>query len=152
MTPDLSQTVALAESNPADLGAQVRAANACDREGHEADAIKFYDAAWRLGASGAERAQFLLGYGSTLRNVGRLEESLRVLSLLLSECPDHHAAMCFRGLALHSSGQHDQAVVEFLDLALLLRGASPSLMRYERALTEYRDALREEAARSTARS
>jgi tetratricopeptide (TPR) repeat protein len=143
--PDsLAEHIATARARPGDVAAQVAAAYACDREGHEAVAVQFYDAAWRLGLPADGRAELLIGYGSTLRNVGRAEEAERVLAAALREDPDNHAARCFYGLALHSAGKSASAVAELLDVALTLHEASPDLTTYRRALAEYRDELRRE--------
>lgn len=118
-------------------------ARALDRAGREEEAVVHYDAAWRLGGPPPEedRAGFLLGYGSTLRNVGRLDESLAVLDAAVAEFPDDQALRCFRALALHSLGRHPEAMAAMLDVALGLRAGSPSISRYARALGEYRDLL-----------
>ncbi len=139
-----------ARARPDDVAAQIAAAYACDRAGDEALAVAFYDAAWRLGVPAADRAEFVVGYGSTLRNVGRSEEAATILERFVREHPDDHAARCFYGLALHSAGRHGSALAELLEVALSLHAASPHLTRYRRALTEYRDELRSERSRDPA--
>lgn len=141
---NLEAIVGAARNRPEDVAAQIAAAYACDRSGDEALAIGFYDAAWRLGVHGAERSDFVIGYGSTLRNVGRVDEAVRVLSELLDSDPANHAARCFYGLALHSAGRESLALAELLDVALALRQESPHLTKYCRALATYRTALRHE--------
>lgn len=118
-------------------------AYALDREGREEEAVVHYDAAWRLGgpAPDEDRAGFLLGYGSTLRNVGRVDESLAVLDGALVEFPDDQALRCFRALALHSLGRHAEAMAAMLEVALALRAGSPAIARYARAIQSYRDLL-----------
>jgi tetratricopeptide (TPR) repeat protein len=116
-------------------------AYAHDREGREHEAVAHYEAAHRLGGPSRERAGFLLGYGSTLRNVGRLDESLAVLRAAVEEHPDHHALRCFLALTLHSLGRHGEAMAAMMDVALALRAGSPSITRFARALEEYRDLL-----------
>ena len=120
---------------------EAAAAYALDREGREAEAAERYDAAFRLGGPSSDRAGFLLGYGSTLRNVGRLDESLAVLRAATAEFPDDQALRCFLALTLHDVGRHGEALVTLLDVALALRAGSPSLGRYARALGAYRDEL-----------
>lgn len=133
-----------ARTRSADVAAQMAAAYACDRAGNERQAVGFYDAAWRLGVPAAERSDFVIGYGSTLRNVGRVEESLRVLADLVAHEPDNHAARCFHGLALHSAGRDSLALAEMLDVVLSLQEASAHLTKYRRALSTYRSGLRDE--------
>lgn len=136
--------IAAARAQPGDAAAQIAAAYACDSAGEEEQAIEFYDAAWRLGVPEPARPDFIVGYGSTLRNVGRTGESLAVLAEFLAQHPDDHAVRCFYGLALHSAGRDAAALAELLDVALSLRDASPRLTRYQRALAAYRDQLRAE--------
>lgn len=121
----------------------MRLAYAHDREGREAEAVVCYDAAWRLGGPPPEddRAGFLLGYGSTLRNVRRLDESLAVLDRAIAEFPDDQALRCFRALTLHSLGRHAEALALMLEVAVALRDASPQVARYTRAILSYRDEL-----------
>jgi hypothetical protein len=118
-------------------------AYALDREGREAEAVVHYDAAWRMGGppAGEDRAGFLLGYGSTLRNVKRLDESLAILDAAIAELPDDQALRCFRALTLHSLGRHAEALAAMMEVAVALRDASPSITRYSRALRSYRNEL-----------
>lgn len=60
------------------------AAYALDRLGDEHAAIRHYDAAWALGpasfATPLDERRFLVGYGSTLRNVGRADDAVALLA------------------------------------------------------------------------
>jgi hypothetical protein len=118
-------------------------AYAHDREGREHEAVVHYDAAWKLGGPSVDegRAGFLLGYGSTLRNVGRVDESLAILDAALGEFPDDEALRCFRALTLHSLGRHVEAMAQMLDVAVALKDGSPHVARFARALLSYRDEL-----------
>jgi hypothetical protein len=120
---------------------EVAAAYAHDREGREREAVVHYDAAHRMGGPTSERAGFLLGYGSTLRNVGRVEESLAVLRAAVAEFPEHHALRCFLALTLHGLGKHGEAMAAMLDVVLSLSDGAPSVARFARALGEYREEL-----------
>ncbi|HVH45474.1 MAG TPA: tetratricopeptide repeat protein [Labilithrix sp.] len=141
---DTERLIATAHARPDDVSAQIAAAYACDRAGDEARAIAYYDSAWRLGVPSLERADFIIGYGSTLRNVGRTDEALRVLADLLRDEPDNHAARCFYGLALHSAGRDAVALAELLEVVLSLQGASQHITSYRRALAAYCEELRTE--------
>lgn len=126
----------LAAAHPTEVTAQLEAAYACDRYGEETDAIGYYDAAARLDIPSDQRKQFLVGYGSTLRNVGRVAEAIAHLQAATVELPDSAALAAFLALALHAAGRHDEAMVAALDA--VLRGP---LDGYERALRFYRDEL-----------
>ena len=77
----------------------------------------------------------LLGYGSTLRNVGRFEEAVSVLDEACSRFPDDDGLKAFRALALHSAGREGAGLADALELAL--GSGEPTLVRYERALRGY---------------
>lgn len=136
---ELKAVMATADSNPTDVGAQVAAAYANDRHGDEETAVRYYDAAWAIGVPADVRCRFLVGYGSTLRNVGRLDESIAIHRSAISEYPGFPAHHAFLALTLHAAGEHDAAIAEALT-AVVDAGAS-NLDGYDRALGEYRDEL-----------
>ena len=135
----LAAAVELVRANPNDVAVRVEAAYACDRFGTEHDAIAHYDAAWRLGVPDGERKKFLVGYGSTLRNVGRADEAVALLSEAIAAHPDYAALKAFLALALHSAGHVDAAIATALDVAIDV--GREALHPYDRALTFYRDEL-----------
>lgn len=137
----LRAAVEAADAAPDDVGAQIEAAYACDRYGDEEDAIRYYDAAWKLGVPHDARRTFLVGYGSTLRNVGRTGESIDVLAGALDEFPGFAPLAAFRALSLYSAGRHREAMAQALTAVLQAAGDSGSLDRYDRALRHYRDEL-----------
>ena len=139
---DFTTALEAARARPDDVRAQMAAAYACDRAGDEARAVTFYDAAWRLGVPAAERTDFVIGYGSTLRNVRRVDESLSVLAELIALEPHNHAARCFHALSLHSAGHDGLALAEMLDVILSLENASPHVTKYRQALAFYGSCLR----------
>ena len=125
-----------------DVGARLAAAYACDRAGDEHQAIKHYDAAHRLGVPAAERRKFLVGYGSTLRNVGRTEESVALLAQAMVDDPQYPPFAAFLALALMSSGQPRAALAAMLGCAL--DSAQPGAFDgFDRALGEYQRELLE---------
>jgi tetratricopeptide (TPR) repeat protein len=122
-----------ARESPHDVAAQLDAAYACDRDGLEAEVIVFYDAAHALGANDPE---FLIGYGSTLKNVGRLDESLAILARAEREPNVSKAARAFRALTLHRAGKSDAAIAVLVRLV-----AELDVPRYRPALESYADEL-----------
>jgi tetratricopeptide (TPR) repeat protein len=117
--------------------AAYQSACAHDGRGEEAAAIPDYERALALGLPPEDRWQALLGLGSSLRNVGRHEESARVLRAGVAEFPEQAALKAFLALALHSHGEGREALVTLLDL--VMRYAP--IGAYARALGEYRDVL-----------
>src|SRR6185503_16860173 len=82
-----------------DVRALLDAAYAHDRAGDERGAIKFYDAAYRAGVPDGERRKFLVGYGSTLRNVGRADDAVAILAQAVADDPAYPAFAAFLALA-----------------------------------------------------
>jgi len=119
-------------------------AYAHDRKGDARGAIKFYDAAYRAGVPQSERRKFLVGYGSTLRNVGRAEEAVAILGEAIAADPDYPAFAAFLALALADAGHPKAALAAMLGCAL--DAARPGAFDgYERALTEYHQLLLEKS-------
>jgi hypothetical protein len=112
----------------------------------EHDAVNYYERAWALGVPPADLPTFLLGFGSTLRNVGRAEETVARLTEATVEYPDNAALRAFLALALHSAGRTDLALAAMLQVALQVtrpHGFGP----YSRALAEYQAELSAAAQR-----
>lgn len=130
-----------ADAAPDDVGLQIEAAYTCDRYGDESDAVRYYDAAWKLGVPAEARRTFLVGYGSTLRNVERYDDSIAVLAAAVGEFPGFAPLSAFLALSLHSAGRDREAMARALTAVLDAAGDSGSLDRYDRALRHYRDEL-----------
>jgi hypothetical protein len=110
---------------------------ALDREGAEAEAIPHYERAIAAGLSGDDLAKALLGLGSSLRNVDRAAESVRVLEDACRRFPDHQAMAVFLAFSLWTAGRRGEA------LALLAERLGEG-SGYERAIREYAAAIRTE--------
>ena len=107
-----------------------------DREGREREAVKFYDQAWKAGVPEPQRKRFIVGYGSTLRNVGRAEEAVAILGEAVAAYPDYPALVAFLALALADAGHPKAALATMLGCAL--DAAKPGAFDgYDRALGEY---------------
>ena len=135
----------LARQQPDDVAVRVEAAYACDRIGAEPEAIRHYDAAWRIGVPAPARREFLVGYGSTLRNVGRVEEALAILGEAVAEFPGHAPLEAFLALALHTAGHGHVALATLLGLIIDLDEATGCLEGHAPALARYRAELLERA-------
>ena len=120
-------------------------AYAHDTEGREREAVRYYDQAFAMGVPEAMRKRFLVGYGSTLRNVGRTDDAVGVLSQAVVDYPDFPALRAFLSLALLDAGHAKAAVAAMLGVAL--DTARDGVFEgYERALTEYHHVLLDEVA------
>ena len=124
----------------------IEKAYALDRVGDERGAIKHYDAAYKLGVPEDKRKRFLVGYGSTLRNVGRAEEAVAILAQAIVDYPDYPAFSAFLSLALADAGHPKAALATMLGCAL--DASRPGAFDgYERALGEYHHELLDKAQR-----
>jgi hypothetical protein len=112
----------------------------CDREGRERDAVRYYDEAYRLGVPAGERRRFLVGYGSTLRNVRRFDDSITILAQAVADDPAYPAFAAFLALALLDAGHPREALAAMLGCALDVSRAG-AFDGYERALGEYHQLL-----------
>ncbi len=114
----------------------IATAYAHDRAGDERAAVRYYDAAYRRGVPEDQRKRFLVGYGSTLRNVGRAEEAVAILAQAVADHPDYPAFAAFLALALADAGHPKAALAAMLGCALdaAREGAFDG---YERALGAY---------------
>ena len=107
-------------------------AMAYDRDGYEAEAIPHYEEAIAAGLPDELLQKAMLGLGSSLRNVDRKDESVRVLEEAVTRFPDHRALPIFLSFSLWSAGRRGEA------LALLARRLGDGT-GYERAIGEYAD-------------
>ncbi len=140
------RAVALAGEHPEHVRVAMAAAYACDRIGREHDAIVHYERAFALGVPQADRPGFLVGLGSTLRNVGRADDAVARLAEATAEFPDDAALRAFLALALHSAGHPTLALATMLEAGLAAArpdGFGP----YARALVEYQAELVDAALR-----
>ena len=107
-----------------------------DSAGREHEAVDHYRRAFELGVPDDELPGALLGFGSTLRNVGELAESVRVLDDAVARFPEHAALRVFLSYALWSSGRQADAMRALVG-ALYVGQPRPELQRYERAIRGY---------------
>lgn len=108
-----------------------------DATGDEEEAAAHYAAARDLGLARARLAQLNIQQGSTLRNLGRVEEAI---SMLESTDPDPSigdAKAVFLALALRDAGRYDEALRTCIDALV------PHLPRYQRSAAAYARALTE---------
>jgi predicted Zn-dependent protease len=130
----------LARELPDDWEVQYQTAWVHDFLGMEDEAVSFYERALALGIPEPDREGLVLGLGSTYRNVGRVEDSLRLLNEGAHRYPENAAMRCFLALAQYSSGDAAAAVATLFDIILATSNA-PTVEHYRRALTAYRDEL-----------
>ncbi len=108
----------------------------CDVLGREAEALPYYEKAVALGLPANELAGALLGLGSTLRNLGKLERSAEVLRSGQAQFPDNREFDVFLALTLHNLGQHAEAT-KLLLTVIADTSEDPGLTAYQRAIRFY---------------
>jgi len=131
----------LVERYPDEPRAHFALGGAFDSAGHAAAAVEPYRRAMALGLSGEDVARWYVQFGSTLRNVGQIDEAVSLLGEGRDRVPDDAAIRVFLALALHTSGRSADGLAELIDL-LLLGSSAPALRRYERSIRGYADDLR----------
>ena len=108
-------------------------AGAQDSTGHSDLAIPLYRAALAEGLTGSHRRQAVIQLASSLRNLGELDESLRLLEAEASsgETELDVQLAAFTALTLADLGRERDG------LALLLQRLAPTVDRYQRSIGSY---------------
>jgi tetratricopeptide (TPR) repeat protein len=106
---------------------------ALDSTGHSDLAVGRYRRALELGLSGERRRRAVIQLASSLRNVGRAEESVALLTAELDAGSDDldDAVRAFLALALTSVGREREAI------SVALTALAAHLPRYNRSLAAY---------------
>jgi tetratricopeptide (TPR) repeat protein len=91
-------------------------AGAYDTDGQEEQARVLYERALELGLTGDTLRRCLCQYGSTLRWLGRLEESIAVLEQAHQKFPNSDAVQVFLALTLNEAGRSDAATAQMLNV------------------------------------
>ena len=108
---------------------------AYDSLGFESEASTEYERALALGLDEARHAQLAVQYGSTLRNLGRIDEAIAVLRSAPTHASTGSAPRMMLALALHTAGQKDEA------LRVAIESQIDALPQYQRSFRAYAAAL-----------
>ncbi|MER7441261.1 tetratricopeptide repeat protein [Micromonospora avicenniae] len=116
-------------------------ASALDSTGHSDRAVPLYREALRNGLSGIRRRRSVIQLASSLRNVGRAEESVELLTAERQQPSDEldDAVSATLALALTSVGREREAV------SVAVAALAPHLPRYQRSMANYARLLMEPA-------
>ena len=123
----------IAELPPDSAVAAFERACAFDSTGHSDQAVPLYRRALELGLERERRRRAVIQLASSLRNLGRVSESLELLTGELARPSDRldDAVSAFLALALVDSGREREAV------SVALSALAPHLARYQRSLGNY---------------
>jgi len=133
MAPTIAALVPIHDEHPNDPRVLYELAGAYDTAGEEATALGFYERAMASGLAGDIRRRCYLQYGSTLRNLGRIDESVAVFARARAEFPESVALGAFEALTFHAAGRPNTALASLLEL-LADHVDAPELDRYKPAL------------------
>jgi tetratricopeptide (TPR) repeat protein len=133
MAPTIRELLAVLAEHPDDPHVLYEVGGAYDTAGEEETAAGYYEKALDRGLEGDTLRRCLLQYGSTLRNLGRFDESLAVLDRALALFPESESVRVWHALSLHAAGRSDAAVAELMEVAAD-RIRTPDLLRYEAAI------------------
>lgn len=126
----------LAAQFPADGRVLYELAGALDTAGQEQQALATYDDALARPLREPYHRRAQLQKASTLRHLGRYDESLTILDELLADWPDNAAIALFRAFTLHDMGRDSEALRTALEL-VLASSADPEVQRYLGSLTDF---------------
>ena len=116
MAPTIAALTTIYDRHPNDARVLYELGGAHDTAGQEEIAVGFYQRALDEGLSGDIRRRCLLQFGSTLRNLGRLQESASLFALARGEFPNSVSLGAFEALTLHAAGFGNSAVGSLLEL------------------------------------
>lgn len=125
---------ALAEDAPHPALGAFELGGAFDSADREADADREYARATEAGLARVDRAraaQLAVQHGSTLRNLGRIDEAIDMLETAQDDPSVGAAPRVFLALALHSAGRTDEA------LRVAIEAVEPTLPQYNRSVRAY---------------
>ncbi|SFF79936.1 Tetratrico peptide repeat-containing protein [Actinacidiphila alni] len=114
MAPTIAYFQALLAEHPDHPVLVYEVGGAYDTAGEEQTARGYYERALALGLDGDVLRRCLCQYGSTLRWLGELDESLAVLDRARAEFPDSESVRVFRALTLNDAKRSDEALAELL--------------------------------------
>ena len=133
---------ARSEAYPDDALVQYLIASAYDGAGCEADAMPHYKRVFALGIEELperRRPELFVQAGSTLRNLGQLDEARALLHEGMARFPAYQALPVFAALVEASAGDDRAAMLLLFRVAIMDEDAS--LGRFQRALRWYVDDL-----------
>jgi tetratricopeptide (TPR) repeat protein len=111
---------------------------AFDSAGHEAEAIVQYNRALELGLPAEYLPQIYLQLGSSLRNMGQLDEAVAMLQKAANEYPERPSLKVFLALAQETAGSTHDALTTLFELAVA-HADTADMKRYARSIRAYID-------------
>ena len=116
MQPTIDALKPLYQAHPENSRVLYEIGGAYDTDGQEEKAANFYERALAHGLSGDLLRRCYLQYGSTLRNIGRVEESLAVFRTARQTFPDSPSLATFQAVTMHAAGRPNDAIATLLQV------------------------------------
>jgi tetratricopeptide (TPR) repeat protein len=116
MDPTIAALLPLHEQHPDNPHVLYEVGGAYDTAGDESTAVGFYEQAMSKGLAGDLRRRCYLQYGSSLRNLGRIDDSMAVFARARDEFPLSVSLGIFESLTLHAAGRVNTALANLLSL------------------------------------
>ncbi|WP_037291062.1 tetratricopeptide repeat protein [Saccharibacillus sacchari] len=113
-----------------------------DNLGLERQAVPYYVRSLESGLREPDRAEALLGLGSTYRVLGEYEQAEKVLRAAIAEYPEHRELHVFLAMVLHNRGKHAEAM-ELLLKEIADHSSHIGVQSYQKAIAFYADRLNE---------
>jgi tetratricopeptide (TPR) repeat protein len=133
MAPTIAAFLDVLAEHPDDPAVLYEVGGAYDTDGQEETALGYYRRAMAAGLEGRRLRQCFLQLGSTLRNLGRLDESLAAFDEGIALFPESESLGLFRALTLHAMGRPSAALGAVLTV-IADRFPTAEVQRYEAAL------------------
>lgn len=121
---------------PNSARAKFERGNVYDYLGQEIKAIPLYEEALRMGLKDEWEAYALLQLGSSLNNVGKLQDALSVLTEAETHFPHLLSISMFLGIILHNANRESEGMKTVLR-AIMRQVKTTDLERYSFALDNY---------------
>ncbi len=145
VTEGLARLRRLADAHPDDAVAWFQYGGGLDYTDHEAEAMVAYERVFDLGVDHLDpddQPRIFVQAGSTLRNLGHLDEARSLLAEGRTRFPDVRALTVFQALVEVSAGR-DRTAIDLLLEAIQAEGnGDDSVGWYKRALAYYADEIR----------
>ncbi len=133
MQPTIDAFLAILSGHPDDPEVLYEVGGSYDTDGQEAIAAGYYERAIAAGLGSESLRKCYLQYGSTLRNLGRADESLEVFATARALYPESASLGVFEALTLHAQGKRDTALASLMELVADHVGTD-EIKRYEASI------------------
>ncbi|MDR6868201.1 tetratricopeptide (TPR) repeat protein [Microbacterium resistens] len=116
MQPTIDALEKIYQVNPDNPRVLYEMGGAYDTAGNEETAREFYERALASGLDGDILRRCYIQYGSTLRNLHRIEDSLRIFDEARGKYPASASIVAFQAITQHAAGNPNESIAILLEL------------------------------------